>query len=51
MLNNVLAYIFSSTNRIMSVGLYFCVSNLFSSVKVTDLPPVWDKAANLACHL
>ena len=26
---------------------YFYVSNLFNSVKVTGLPPVWERAANL----
>ena len=27
-----------------------CV-NLFYSVRVTELPPVWERAANLAYHL
>ena len=33
--------------------LYFypSVSNCFNSVKVTELPPVWEKAANSAYHL
>ena len=31
--------------------LQFCVSNLFNSVKITELPPVWERAANSAYHL
>ena len=27
------------------------VSNLFNSVKVTELPPVWERAANSPYHL
>ena len=29
----------------------FCVSNLFNPAKVTELPPVWERAANSAYHL
>ena len=29
--------------------LTLCVSNLFSSVRITELPPVLEIAANLAC--
>ena len=29
----------------------FCVSNLFVSVKMAELPPVWERAADSAGHL
>ena len=29
----------------------FCVSGSFVSVMVTELPPVWERAANSAYHL
>ena len=29
----------------------FFVSNLFNSAMVTELPPVWERAANSAYHL
>ena len=38
-------------NLLTVLILTFCVSNLLSSVKVTELPPVWEGANNLACHL
>ena len=30
---------------------HFCVSDLFGSVKMAELPPVWERAADSACHL
>ena len=27
------------------------MSDLFGSVKMAELPPVWDRAADSACHL
>ena len=31
--------------------LIVCVSDLFGSVKMAELPPVWKRDADPACHL
>ena len=38
-------------NRFNVLFLPLLCANLFSSVMVTELPPIWGRAANSNCHL
>ena len=38
-------------NFLMFLFLHFCVFNIFNTVKVTELPPVWERAAYSTYHL
>ena len=52
----VLSFVLCSYYRahLLHPGLFsfsFFVSDLFGSVKMAELRPVWEKAADSACHL
>ena len=44
-------FMFSAVQFINILILTLLCVLLFNSVKVTELPPVWERAANLAYHL
>ena len=48
---NFTCFMFGAVQFLNVFILILCVSNSFNSAKVTELPPVWERAANSVYHL